>query len=221
MDAQLSYPWAYLVIQAALMIFAAAAGAYFGAYFKERGKNFATKADFDQLMQQLGEQTKQLGEQTKQLGEQTKQLREQTKLVETVKDEVGHKAIQRAKLEQLLNSVSDCQLYVKRYQQAVTYGDRMPVEHDPGSTLTEMTTLHFPELDKEVSAFVSVYRKLNVLVGELSEELGKTNNPDRRNQAFVAYREKNRPAYHEFLEAQSKLNNAARVMLVKINNGTD
>jgi hypothetical protein len=65
-----SYPWSFLILQVALTVLAAAAGAFFGEYFRTRGRNLATKADFESLQEQL---------------------RANTQLVETIKSEVGQK----------------------------------------------------------------------------------------------------------------------------------
>jgi ABC-type phosphate/phosphonate transport system permease subunit len=86
--------WAALVIQVVLTVAAAAAGAIFGEYFGTRGKNHATKADFESLKDQL---------------------RANTELVETIKSEVSQRDwakrewanLRRLKLEQLLEQVDD------------------------------------------------------------------------------------------------------------------
>jgi len=52
-----NYPMWLLAIQVALTLVAAAAGAFLGEYFKIRGRNFATKADFETLLEQLHKNT--------------------------------------------------------------------------------------------------------------------------------------------------------------------
>ena len=44
-----SYAWVLLLVQVVILAAAAAVGAFFGEYLKTRGKNLATKADFDSL----------------------------------------------------------------------------------------------------------------------------------------------------------------------------
>jgi hypothetical protein len=46
-----SYSWGLLAIQLGLTLLAAGAGAFFAEYFKTRGKSFATKADFESLLE--------------------------------------------------------------------------------------------------------------------------------------------------------------------------
>jgi hypothetical protein len=62
--------WIPLVIQGVLVAIVAAIAAVSGAYLKERGKNLATKADFEALKEQL---------------------RTNTELVETIKSDVGQR----------------------------------------------------------------------------------------------------------------------------------
>jgi hypothetical protein len=65
-----SYPWVLLAVQLVLTLAAAGIGSFLGEYLRTRGKNLATKADFDSLQDQL---------------------RANTELVETIKAEVGQK----------------------------------------------------------------------------------------------------------------------------------
>jgi len=91
-----SYAWVLLLVQVVILAAAAAVGAFFGEYLKTRGKNLATKADFDSLQDQL---------------------RANTELVETIKAEVGQKDwaqrewtnLRRTKLEALLEKMHDCE----------------------------------------------------------------------------------------------------------------
>src|SRR5262249_17746595 len=94
-----SYAWVLLLVQVVILAAAAAVGAFFGEYLKTRGKNLATKADFDSLQDQL---------------------RANTELVETIKAEVGQKDwaqrewtnLRRTKLEALLEKMHDCETYL-------------------------------------------------------------------------------------------------------------
>ena len=94
-----SYTWMLLLVQVVILGAAAAVGAFFGEYLKMRGKNLATKADFDSLQDQL---------------------RANTELVETIKAEVGQKDwaqrewtnLRRTKLEALLEKMHDCETYL-------------------------------------------------------------------------------------------------------------
>jgi hypothetical protein len=83
-----------LIVQGVIAILCAAIGAFAGEYLRTRGKNFATKADFEMLQHQL---------------------EKQTKLVETVRTEVSQKDwmkrewlnLRRIKLEALVEKLND------------------------------------------------------------------------------------------------------------------
>jgi len=136
-----SYPlWQLLLIQVGITGLAAAAGAFFGEYFRTRGRNLATKADFDSL---------------------TDQLRITTETVETIRAEVSQKDwakrewtnLRRVKLEELLTKMHDCEEYLDRvrhkgFEGSADYG------RDPISELTTIGELYFPELGPQIRQFV-------------------------------------------------------------------
>src|ERR1700730_4499252 len=94
-----NYSWQLLAVQVVLTLLAAGGGAFLGEYLKTRGKNLATKADFDSLQDQL---------------------RGNTELFEAVKAEIGREDwrkrewtnLRSTKLEALLNKMHDCDHYL-------------------------------------------------------------------------------------------------------------
>jgi len=96
-----SYAWVIVLVQVVMLAAAAVVGVFFGEYLKTRGKNLATKADFENLKNQL---------------------RANTELVETIKSEVGQKDwaqrewtnLRRTKLEALPTALHDCEAYIER-----------------------------------------------------------------------------------------------------------
>jgi hypothetical protein len=84
------YSWPLLALQALLTLIAAGMGAFFAEYLRTRGRNLATKADFENLQDQL---------------------RANTTAVETIKAEAGWAKrewtlVRRTKLEELMLKVS-------------------------------------------------------------------------------------------------------------------
>jgi hypothetical protein len=152
-----SYPWGLLAVQVVLTLLAAAAGAFFGEYFKTRGKNFATKADFDSLLEQL---------------------RANTELVEGIKAEVGQKDwakreyrnVRRIKLEELLVKKGDCDAYLDRLR-AKTIEAEYLNDRQPDSDLRMLAALYFPELHDAVGSCVKVFREELSLGHEAFAEL--------------------------------------------------
>jgi hypothetical protein len=135
-----SYWWALLGVQFAVMTVAAAAGAFFGEYLRTRGKNLATKADFDALQDQL---------------------KATTQLVETVKADVAQKDwarrewanLRRIKLEELFQKVHDCKDYLHQYWHELREGNLLYHERSPLDEVNTRIILYFPELKNEFNAF--------------------------------------------------------------------
>jgi len=129
-----SYPWVLLAVQLVLTLAAAGIGSFLGEYLRTRGKNLATKADFDSLQNQL---------------------RANTELVETIKAEVGQKEwarrewgnLRRTKLEALLDKMHDCEVYRDRLRHKTFYigisTDPESCERDPVSELSTIAELYF------------------------------------------------------------------------------
>jgi|SRR5262249_8710422 len=124
-----SYAWMQLLVAMLLMAIAGAVGAFFGEYFRTRGKNLATKADFESLQDQL---------------------RANTELVETIKAEVGQKDwaarewinLRRTKLEALLEKMHDCEVYLDVLRKRCVDGEEVPRDRDPMSELDTIATLY-------------------------------------------------------------------------------
>src|SRR5215510_4710397 len=120
-------PWRLIVIQAVIMLLAAAVGAFLGEHLRMRGKNLATKADVASVLRQLSANTK---------------------LVEAIQSEVSQKDwsrrewanLRRAKLEELLKVAHDCEDFRKRYRTNCMEGVHTP-EHDPDSELETIAAL--------------------------------------------------------------------------------
>jgi hypothetical protein len=138
------YPWGFLAVQIVLTLLAAGIGAFFGEYLRARGKHLATRADFNNLQDQL---------------------RANTELVEAIKSDVGQRdwvarewrSLRRSKLEQLLEKKHDCDEYLDRYRDSVI--DRKKFDaRDEIAALETIVDLYFPELRNEASAYISICR---------------------------------------------------------------
>ncbi len=186
-----------------LTLLAAGAGAFCGEYFRTRGKNLATKADFDSLQ---------------------KQLRANTELVETIKAEVSQKDwarrewtnLRRTKLEALLEKMHDCETYLDQHNNRFLEGKGIDdQQRDHLNELSAIGTLYFPELREEVGHFY-LKGKEQILAGlQLSQALRSAgDNTAARQSAFDTFRGQLRP--EEFAAARSALTVAARRRLVEI-----
>jgi hypothetical protein len=146
-----------MLLQVALTVSAAALGAYFGEYLKTKGKNLATKEDFESLKGQL---------------------RENTELVENIKAEVGQRDwaarewrnIRRAKLEEMLTKMHDSENYSDRFRNASMEGV-VANERDPIGEMETLGVLYFPELKPQIDEYVRAHRQHSVYGAELVQGL--------------------------------------------------
>jgi hypothetical protein len=187
-----------------LTLLAAAAGAFFGEYFRTRGKNLATRADFEGLKAQL---------------------RANTELVETIKTEVGHKDWtkrewtnqRRIKLEELLNKLHDCDAYLDHLRNA-SLESKLFTERDPQPELATIAALYFPELKKEADAYVAQFRKQKLDSLKLTATVMRINSSDydARLKASNDYMASYDLAYKALLIAAGDLQRAAAKVLREI-----
>jgi hypothetical protein len=200
-----NYAWVLLLVQALIMAVAAGAGAYFGEYLKTRGKNLATKADFESLQAQLSANTK---------------------VVETIKAEVGQRDwaqrewtnLRRIKLEALLEKMHDCEAYLARHLSHAMEGKHL-ADRDPQGELDAIAILFFPELKNEVSAYLLAYREQIVASATFSVELADLTSVETaaaRQNAYDTFRVELKPITFKVLQATSALKVAARRLVVSI-----
>ena len=195
------YTWIFL------MLGAAAVGAFGGRFLRTRGKNLATKTDFDDIRTQL---------------------RATKELAETIKAEVSHKDwskrewtnLRRRKLEELLNKMHDCQEYLERQRTKALAGEPL-LEENPHHKFDTIATLYFPELRKETDIFSLHYRECIGAGLNLAREIHRAGQDmSARTAAFNSYKAKFSPDVLKFtpdvLHAAEDLKTEARELLVKI-----
>ncbi len=150
--------WPVIVWQLLLVVAAGAIGAFGGEYLKARGKNLATKKDFDELK---------------------RQLEANTELVERVKLEVGRQDwstrewinLRRVKLEELLAKVHECEVQLHAARNDAIDGKSISGIGSFSNELRALGQLYFPELAKEIRAFESRYDETTMLYMGLSKNL--------------------------------------------------
>jgi len=204
-----SHAWVLLLVQIVLLAAAAAVGAFFGEYLKTRGKNLATKADFDSLQDQL---------------------RANTQLVETIKSEVGQKDwaqrewtnLRRTKLEALLEKMHDCEAWLDRHRSSCMEGKSEP-ERDHLNELDVIGTLYFPELQQELTRFYLAGKQMLVQGIQLAQALNTAGNDmAARQNAYDTFKGEWGDCYkQEFAPARKALTEAARRLLVNIMGAAD
>jgi hypothetical protein len=199
-----SYAWMPLLVAMVLMATAGAVGAFFGEYFRTRGKNLATKADFESLQNQL---------------------KANTELVETIKSEVAQKdwaqrewtTLRRTKLEALLEKMHNCNLYLERLRDKSVLGEDLAErERDPFSELDTIVGLYFPELLLYVVNFRREGQTQVTAAHKFRRILTSTDNEEviqqRRNEYFAWCQDH----AAKLIGASTELTFAARRLLVSI-----
>ena len=199
------YAWALLLVQAIIAAVAAGAGAFLSEYLKTRGKNLATKADFESLQAQL---------------------RANTQLVETIKSEVSQRDwaqrewtnLRRSKLEALIEKVHECDVYLTRKFQNAIDGVATPPERDCIDEVQALGDLYFQELKHEVIIFTAVCRNQVTLIGDLWMKLNKSSLPhDNQTRQNALDNFESRSRYEDILVARDATA-AARSLLERIMN---
>jgi hypothetical protein len=200
-----SFTWVFWVTQGIFTVAAATIGLYVGEYFKTRGKNYATKKDFDNLQRQLSDQTH---------------------LVEAIKSEVSQrdwslrewKTLRRIKLEELLNKSHECIIYSEKVRQYSFFAKAPEIlGKDPGDELDTIATLYFPELEKEVDAVLEPYNEMKERLYFFGVELArKSDNLDEYQKMIQRIFAELKPLSKKLFDARSALHDAARKLIKEI-----
>jgi hypothetical protein len=199
-----NYPFWFLAIQTILILIAGAAAVYLGEYFKTRGMHLATKADFDDLQEQL---------------------RANTQLVETIKTEVGQRDWanrewinqRRIKLEELITKMHDCTEYLEQYRNFAIQG-KLFIGRDPRPEFQTIADLYFPELTQSVHEFGNAFFKNRRSTFDLQYALAQidASNNTAYQQVMDAYKAAFDETYPKLLQSQKELITAAAVLLRQI-----
>ena len=184
-------------------------GAFVGSYLSERGKNFATKVDFDGLQEQL---------------------KRSTALTEAIKREVEHEAWTRRewstlrwqKLEEMLGFVHDTALYLDEYRAAALEG-KFLTRPNPIERADTIVTLYFPHLRAVFYDCARPCRQLLSLFIEHAQAVSgiKKNEPieqqiKAREEAFGAMKAKYEKIYPEWLRGRAALDAAAAIAVLDV-----
>jgi hypothetical protein len=197
------HDWWLWLIQILLVALSAGIGAYFSEYLKTKGKNLATRQDFEDLKAQL---------------------RENTELVENIKADVGQrdwaarewKNTRRIKLEELLTKMHDCDAFADRFRSQSIDGVSN-TERDPVGEMETLGVLYFPELKAEVHEYAAAHRQHKLAGSTLANGLIQDKDVSHKRQAhYDAYMSGYQDRLAATSLAQSKLNAAARRLLVQI-----
>lgn len=144
---QLSILWPTFLAMLAIAFITTFVASYLGAYAKKRGENFATKADFSDLVEQL---------------------KLTTAVAEEVKATVSHsdwasrelKLLLRQKLEELVNAVHEVCAWQDTEYTAVIFDMGKNTFPSPITKVEVIVGLFLPELAQTTDKFCSDYRAI-------------------------------------------------------------
>ena len=130
-------PWFYLLLIAVTFV-ASAGGAFLSAYFKRRGESLATKADFQQLLDQL---------------------RQSTDLAEEIKANIQSKygeqatlrALLRDRMESLVMATFELESWLSEARAHALQGESFESNGSPMSKISALRDIYFPEVGLEFS----------------------------------------------------------------------
>jgi hypothetical protein len=197
-----------IVIQVVLVVIAAAAGAYWGEYLKAKGKNLATKHDFDDLKEQL---------------------RANTELVEKVKSDINREDwaarewtnLRRLKLEELLGKMQDAEDFLNFVRTESFYARGVHDRSDPIGALDTISKLYFPELTEQALDLYRLHHQQKGLCISLARDLmldkQKPASEQRRGEIVATFNEDSSARFNtQIANARQTLKTDARKLLVDI-----
>lgn len=195
--------WLTYAILLALLVISGAASAYGAIYLRKRAETYATKADFDELL---------------------RQLRATTAAAESVRLEIEKadwaerewQTLRRVKLEELLTAMHAATHHLDAEQNARLFDEGMPTDASPIWKVQALSSLYFPELLAEASAFSLMYSQYRSWAIDVQAQLSSAGNDPGKRQAVFNVRLPETKEWHPKLLAASQLvtNSASKLMKV-------
>lgn len=166
--------WYTYVVLLALLIISGAVSAYGGNYLRKRAETYATKADFDELLDQLRATT-----------EAAESVRSAIAKAEWAERE--WQTLRRLKLEELLTAMNAATHHLDTEQNARFFNEGMPTDASPIWKVEALSSLYFPELSAETSAFTITHSQYRSWVIDVQVRLSSAGDDlEKRQAAFVA-----------------------------------
>lgn len=139
-SAEFHLHWSTYVVALLVSLLGAYLGSFLAGFAKRRGENYATKADFNELLDQL---------------------KRTTAVAEEVRTRVAHadwvsreqKTIRRGKLEQLIDLMHDTVKWQDSYRSAHIFQDGQDPGPSPINRFETIAFLYFPELSEATHGF--------------------------------------------------------------------
>ncbi len=195
--------WLTYAILLALLVISGAVSAYGGNYLRKRAETYATKADFDELL---------------------RQLRATTAAAESVRSEIAKadwaerewQTLRRVKLEELLTAMHSATHHLDTEQNARFFDEGLPTEASPIWKVEALSSLYFPELAADASAFSLMFSEYRSWVIDIQAQLSTAGNDLGRRQTVFNDRLPEMKDLRPKLIASAQLLTASASRLMKV-----
>lgn len=175
----------------------------FASYAQQKGKNYATKADFDNIVDQL---------------------KVTTESVETIKAEIAHhdwttrewKTIRRIKLEELLTLVGEQISFMETQRSSRVFKKAEPADKDCIDKIKMLSRLYFPELDMAIYQVTSLARDYEIQILKHCSVVAGEQDLDKQMEMIKELHVTLQPIYSSLLLSKDTLFNAAAALMNNI-----
>jgi hypothetical protein len=136
--------YSFYLLMLALALVSAAGSAFLTSYYQKRGENFATKADFENILEQL-EETTRLSEEIK------------ADIEAKYQEEAGRKYLLREKLELLMSETYELEAWLEQARSNAFNKELPNTNESPLAKMEMYQTIYFPELKNELIVLKGAY----------------------------------------------------------------
>lgn len=201
---QLLLNWEFYAVLLALMIVGSVVSAFVLPYIRKRGETYATKADFEELLNQL---------------------RATTETAEKIKTAIAHsdwtakewKTLRRVKLEELIETVYALRIWIEDALSVRLFSDKTKLPPSPAWKLELLVLLYFPELRSEIKALTLAQGELNIWTLGVAQKLAaEPTDLEARQVIFDTVRTDMPPLYQKILFATSAIEEKAPSVMKEI-----
>ncbi len=204
-DLHAIFDWRFYLIQLVLLGIAVVGGNWLSGYVKMKGQNFATKEDFNTLLEQLSKTTQATEKIRKTIEHEDWRERE-------------YRVIRRDKLEELMREIGNARHWLEQKKDELLFFGNRSDSQDPFDSVRVISRLYFSDLMNSINLLSSVYSDyLHYLFESRSKILSLTTHVDAKTGELTSA--SFNPSQLELLRERSQeLSNFYGKLLDAINN---
>lgn len=194
---QILLNWHFYALISGLSFVAGAAGHFLASYFKKRGETLATRADMQEILQQVSETTRATEEVRSTISQADWAARE-------------WRTTRRLKLEELLSSAYSLDQWLDLQRSRWMFGEAPATDTAPMERIKLLATLYFPEIQAEAAAVCCAHQGAFLFI----LEFGKRTDATRNGMDINAHR----AVLNEFMEGWKPLYESSCLAIVALEN---